>query len=585
MRVATTTPVTVAAATDCVVVTNLGVAGAVAVNLPAGVTGQMFAIVDGKGDAATNNITITPAAGNINGAGTYVINGDRNGIIIAYNGTEWTILSEFIASGTAGSIPRSQIAAGTASHVVINDGSGLLSSEAQLAITRGGTGQATATAAFDALSPITTRGDLITNNGTNDSRLAVGAANTVLRSDGTDPSWGQVANANIAAGVDAVKIADGSVDNTEFQRLGTAGTAGAGNLVTTDGTQAVTNKDYDGGTASNSSRITLPKAATATLNALTRKEATVVYDTSTGQVKFDNGTTLTALASTATATPTAQGTITSYFPIIQSAVSTVTNADATVTTTDGFLIYAFSTGNTARTLTLAAASANAGRRLLVKKTDSGTGTVTVTRAGSDTIDGATTFVLTSQYDFVEIVCVSSTAWSVAHGSFATTTQSGIVSTTTQSYSGVKTFSSGVQFATSGGTPATLDFYETGTLSVYVRDASGNEAGPFSFSFTRIGNQVTLTLFNGTNATLTTTATTVRLSTTSGSDVWPARLTPARPNRCPVTVVENTVQGAFGNITMQTNFPVIFKDAATNGFSASNVAKGLFENATWTYHLT
>lgn len=43
-----------------------------------------------------------------------------------------------------------------------------------LSIGKGGTGQATATLAFDALSPSTTKGDLIVNDGTHDVRLAVG---------------------------------------------------------------------------------------------------------------------------------------------------------------------------------------------------------------------------------------------------------------------------------------------------------------------------------------------------------------------------------------------------------------------------
>lgn len=60
-------------------------------------------------------------------------------------------------------------------------------------------------------------------------------------------------------------------------------------------TQVLTNKDYDGGTASNTSRVTLPKDTTTNINALTRKQATIIYDTTTDQVKFDNGTTLTAL--------------------------------------------------------------------------------------------------------------------------------------------------------------------------------------------------------------------------------------------------------------------------------------------------
>lgn len=58
-----------------------------------------------------------------------------------------------------------------------------------LAIARGGTGQATALAAFNALSPLTTRGDLITRDATNNIRLAVGADSTLLWSDGIDPIW------------------------------------------------------------------------------------------------------------------------------------------------------------------------------------------------------------------------------------------------------------------------------------------------------------------------------------------------------------------------------------------------------------
>jgi hypothetical protein len=59
-----------------------------------------------------------------------------------------------------------------------------------VAIADGGTGASSATAGFNALSPVTTRGDLITRDATNNIRLGIGAAGTVLKSDGTDPSWG-----------------------------------------------------------------------------------------------------------------------------------------------------------------------------------------------------------------------------------------------------------------------------------------------------------------------------------------------------------------------------------------------------------
>lgn len=54
----------------------------------------------------------------------------------------------------------------------------------------GGTGQTTASAAFNALSPITTAGDLIIGNGTNSAtRLAIGANTYLLTSNGTTASW------------------------------------------------------------------------------------------------------------------------------------------------------------------------------------------------------------------------------------------------------------------------------------------------------------------------------------------------------------------------------------------------------------
>lgn len=59
-----------------------------------------------------------------------------------------------------------------------------------LPITSGGTGQITAGPAFNALSPITSTGDLIIGIGTNSaSRLAIGTNNQLLTSNGTTASW------------------------------------------------------------------------------------------------------------------------------------------------------------------------------------------------------------------------------------------------------------------------------------------------------------------------------------------------------------------------------------------------------------
>ncbi len=58
-----------------------------------------------------------------------------------------------------------------------------------LPISHGGTNASIANTGFANLSPMTTRGDLITRNGTVPVRLGIGSAGTILSSDGTDASW------------------------------------------------------------------------------------------------------------------------------------------------------------------------------------------------------------------------------------------------------------------------------------------------------------------------------------------------------------------------------------------------------------
>lgn len=67
--------------------------------------------------------------------------------------------------------------------------------------------------------------------------------------------------------------------------------------VGTNTADVLTLKDYDGGTATNTSRITLPKASTSTLAALTRKQGTLLYDTTTGKPQYDDGTNLKVIGS------------------------------------------------------------------------------------------------------------------------------------------------------------------------------------------------------------------------------------------------------------------------------------------------
>lgn len=59
-----------------------------------------------------------------------------------------------------------------------------------LAINKGGTANITAVAAFDALAPTTTQGDIITRGASSNGRLALGTTGQAIVSNGTNAVWG-----------------------------------------------------------------------------------------------------------------------------------------------------------------------------------------------------------------------------------------------------------------------------------------------------------------------------------------------------------------------------------------------------------
>src|SRR3989304_3585101 len=68
-------------------------------------------------------------------------------------------------------------------------------------------------------------------------------------------------------------------------------------LIDEDSAQPISNKDIDGGTASNTTRVTIPKNTLANLQALTRKEGTILYATDTDKFYKDDGSTLSEIGS------------------------------------------------------------------------------------------------------------------------------------------------------------------------------------------------------------------------------------------------------------------------------------------------
>lgn len=192
VRIATSSPVTVSSALDCVIAVDLTVPGPATVNLPPIVPNQWLCITDRAGDAATNPITIVPnGSETIAGLTSLDLNQNGASIIIAGDPAgNWVVIAQAAGEGTGGGISRSAIDAGTANWVVINAGTGLLSEEQYLSAVRGGLG-------------------------VNASSLA----GYIKMSGGLATAVSTIAAADLASGIDAAKIGAGSVSNAEFGYL------------------------------------------------------------------------------------------------------------------------------------------------------------------------------------------------------------------------------------------------------------------------------------------------------------------------------------------------------------------------------
>lgn len=132
----------------------------------------------------TTTAAATPSAGNL-------VNGE-----LALNITDEKLYFKNAAgvvkllASNAVTTPVTTVSFGSTGLTPSTATSGAVTVAGTLAIGSGGTGQTTAGAAFNALSPITTTGDLILGNGTNSAtRLGIGANGYLLTSNGTTASW------------------------------------------------------------------------------------------------------------------------------------------------------------------------------------------------------------------------------------------------------------------------------------------------------------------------------------------------------------------------------------------------------------
>ena len=110
--------------------------------------------------------------------------------------------SSGIIARTGAGTASARTITGTSNRITVTNGDGVsgnptldvgstvyTSGGTDVAIADGGTGASTAAGGFDALSPTTTRGDLIARGASSNGRVAIGTKGRFLVSDGTDPQW------------------------------------------------------------------------------------------------------------------------------------------------------------------------------------------------------------------------------------------------------------------------------------------------------------------------------------------------------------------------------------------------------------
>lgn len=147
-----------------------------------------------------------------------------------------------ISAGTTNKVRKSTLASALSgvasitatSPIAVNQSTGsVVVSTGTIPITSGGTGETSASAALAALGgisdPTDTRGDIITRGASALGKVGIGANNTVLRSDGTDPSWGSVAASELTG---TLPIANGGTNATTASGARTS--LGLGSIATQD---------------------------------------------------------------------------------------------------------------------------------------------------------------------------------------------------------------------------------------------------------------------------------------------------------------------------------------------------------------
>ena len=275
----------------------------------------------GTWNASTNTPTLTSSVGTqsyyyvVSVAGNTTLNG-----VSGWNVGDWAIFTGGVWEKVPGSSSESftnltttnLAVSGLTGYMYANGSSNVTASSTiptsaltgTLGISNGGTGQTTASAAFNALSPITTTGDLIIGNGSNSAtRLAIGSNGYVLTSNGTTASW-QASTGGVtsfSAGTTGFTPSTGTTGAVTLS--GTLNVANGGTGVTSSsGANSVVLRDSNG-------NIVWNNEAPGYTNIVTAAGTTTLTASATRYQHFSGTSTQTLKLPDETTIPTAMGYI------------------------------------------------------------------------------------------------------------------------------------------------------------------------------------------------------------------------------------------------------------------------------------
>jgi hypothetical protein len=358
--------------------------------------------------------------------------------------------TEFLrADGTwaipPGSSGVTSFSAGTTGFTPNTATTGAITLVGSLNISNGGTGQTTSTAAFNALSPMTTTGDLIYESGTNTaSRLAIGTTGQVLTVVAGKPAWETLASSAVTSFQTSLSgLTPGTATTGAVTLAGTLGVTSGGTGVvtlTTDGVlyggttiqatpAGITGQVLVGNTGSAPSWTSSPAISGANITTGTIPNSALVNSSITvstsgsgigvsgspvslgGTVTLSNTGVTSLIAGTGISVSSATGDVTvtnidPFSPIILTETGTYTELAVA-----GFKVILANAAGGPVIVNLPTSASASGLIYSTKKIDTTINTVSVTPSGTDTIDGSNTpAVIRQPYASITLVSNGIGGW-------------------------------------------------------------------------------------------------------------------------------------------------------------------------------